>query len=1774
MGASIDQRIVSMKFDNAQFESGAKESLQTLDKLRDGLKFEEASKGLNNLSVSPLIEGINGLKEGFNALDVVAITAISNITTALMNKLGGALKSTIGQIYSGGLKRATNLEQARFAMQGLLYDTEAVGDAAWRYGFTIEDVMGNGGPVQNAVKDTAYGLDEAAKAASNFIASGVTDLGDLETVLKSISGTAAQTGSSYEDIAHIYTRIAGNNRLYAIDLQSFASRGVNAAAAIRDYLNSLDSTVNYTEADVRKLVSDGAIGLDMFSKAMYKAFGPNAFRANETYAGSLSNLKASLSRIGEALETPKLQNMTRIFNELRETADALKPAITPILNLLVDFSTKTTDIFISKIQKVKDALVDINTKTGNSDLESYVSPFERIAKTIYNVVDGFKNIGATIKVIIGPLTSSFKQLVSSIFPITPTLQSASEKFLAFTERLRDSASSIADAITEFKDSNKFFKLLESGIRAITSVINGFIKAAGSFISSITKSFGPVFISIIGNVLNRLEPLAEKLTTFFNTISSFVNERLDFSKIGETITTTFDAIYNSISPLSDNLSVVKDKIVEFFKMIRDMVQQVLPDLTLENVFGWILDFKIGNILKTFTGITNPIGTAINALIEIFQGVKIEEVMSTALEGPIKLAGRLNSVSPIVERARVSFVRFKDGMIEVAKGIGDSEEKFSILDKIKSFLEKLDNTLRKVGSKIAEYFTAIAKAIGKFFSELSLSKVSAGILTVGTGGILYEIFQFLRNIRKVTNIPAELTKLVTDLAKAIEDSFSALNDTLASIQKSKMLESVKTFAISILILAAAVKILSTIPDPGTAVGYLGAIMLELMTTFTIMSKLLESNSMFVMDKTGIYKKTATMTGNLVAFGVAVIALAAAMKILSTMNTDQLKAGALALLAVTGIIALYAAAMAAINKWLGGDISNNIGMVAMGASMLIMAKAIEKLGQIDPGVLEQGIETIKELLLAIGLFNLLGQVTSMGLNNGVGLILMASSLLIFAGAIQLLGRIDPTTLQQGFSIITGLLLVIGIYMYALQEAKPLQTAAALLVLAAALVLLAGAIVVIGNLPMTLNPGPIIAMLAGLVLMAATLALLGNRASIKSAAAMLVLSAAMVVFAGALVVLSLIPFAQLVANLLAITAGLVILGGLSTLITLAGKALMVVSAAFAVFGASLLAIALAITLLTPILGVFVMSLLGSLTILTEGIIEMKEQLAAGLAAMFEIILIAVKEGASLLKELFVTVITILLEGLTELIEPIKEFLITFFTALIDVVSELVTHLVVTILTTIRDHIEEIVTAAIEIIAGFINGIANGLPDIIQAGVNLILAFIEGISAAILDNAERIGEAGWSLMKALVLGIALGAKGFFKEPIKLIAELGSGMIKRFKDFINNNEAMKRAVEFVKGLISGIGSKIGALGDQVKELGRKALNSIREIFSLEKLREIGQNFVQRIADGITKFAETAVQAAKNIGNRILDGIKGIFGIHSPSTVMADIGGNIVEGLNNGLSSNDKPVKTVESLGQRLLNKFTSLFSKKDAEATGSSYVSGINAGMGSVSTNGVVAGIISNLKTQFNKRSEFEAIGKNLMDGMTVGIDHGRPSVERAAGMTASSVVGRVRSVTKVHSPSRVFIEIGEYLMEGLAIGLSETSKVDKQIDSLRGTLTDSLTTKLLNLEDIDPVIRPVLDLSDVQNGMSSINGMFGSSSRLLGSINSNVSSKNEVSIMDSINRLAESINSRFGDELSANDIYNAIREGASHATFNVLLDGHRITSTVNDNNSDALSSYLNFIGG
>lgn len=371
--SSIDERIVQLRFNNEGFERGIQASIEALEKLEKSLELSGATDGLKDIdeaaktdSLDSVADSVSNISDKFNWLGAIGFSVLNNLTNSAMGFGKTMLDSILDPLTEGGKRRALNIEQAKFQFKGLGMDVEKTMEAALY-----------------AVRGTPFGLDEAAKAAASLGASQVP-LERMGNTLRGISGVAALTGSDFSRVADIFTKVAGQGRLMGDDLNRAASYGMNAAA-------TLAKEMGITEAEVRKMVTEGEISFEMFADAMDSAFGEHATKANETYSGSLSNIRAALSRIGAAFATSDFEKQRQIFNALLPVIDNIATALKPAMKAFEEFSQRSADSWVKFLNGI--------------DLK----PFER---TVLPIVQILENVYYTITAVLAQIGEAF----TFIFP--------------------------------------------------------------------------------------------------------------------------------------------------------------------------------------------------------------------------------------------------------------------------------------------------------------------------------------------------------------------------------------------------------------------------------------------------------------------------------------------------------------------------------------------------------------------------------------------------------------------------------------------------------------------------------------------------------------------------------------------------------------------------------------------------------------------------------------------------------------------------------------------------------------------------------------------------------------------------------------------------------------------------------------------------------------------------------------------------------------------------------------------------------------------------------------------------------------------------------------------------------------------------------------------------------------------------------------------------------------------------------------------------------------
>ena len=973
MSKVVDERVVQMQFDNSNFEKNVAKTLRTIDKLKWSITdhdiskknvFNDLNKAANNVDMSGLSKGIETVQTKFSALQVMGVTALANLTNSAVNagkKIASALTDSL---INGGRERSQKIKDAKFQIEGLLGEEEYAKQWA-----RIDE------SINYAVADTAYGYDSAARAASQFLASSVKVGDEMDRSLRAISGVAAMTNSTYDDISNIFTRIAGQGRVMAIDLNSLASRGLNAAAI-------LGKSMGKTESEVRDMVSDGKISFQQFADAMDNAFGEHAKKGNETFSGALANMKAAMSRIGAKLWDPLIDNERDVFNQMRLLINDLN---NNYLNGAIDsFNSKMNNIF------------------GN-----IIKFFELggVKNIVLSIGDAFNYLSSVLK----PIGDAFKEVFPPI--AVETLVEYSKKLKELTSNFKLSEKTANNIKNTFKG---LFSILDIGVSAVGAIVKGL----GSLLGALT--------GISGGVVGVTGAFGNWVTGIRNT----VKESNIFSNVVEGIVNIIENVTNKIKEFTSNLDI-------FGGMING----------LKAIFGFIA--QLGKELGTFFG-------------EIFSSGDLEKafnLINTTLSG-----GILFSIMEFFNQLKMLTQRFKEGTGNVSSVIYNLKETLSSLQySIKaSAIMEIAKSLLVLAAALVLLNTVDAENIGKNLTTL-------GVGLAGLIGALWLLSKFNMDIKGalkimvlesiISSLAFTLIKLsvalkilstinIAQMGTALLGLTVGLGELIAALwlmpkerDISDSTKALRKLSTSILIFAAALKIMSTIPWPNILWG-LGAMTVAL------------AEMVIVMRTMPSYKKDDKIP-SMIKMATSLVILAGALKILSTMDWDDITRTMTAIGGTFTMLIAFVKLLPKDLKSLNAKI-NALNMMALGLGFT--ALALMGLGTMN-------WEQIQVALVGLGgslaeVLTFLALLPKDATSKVGGLIGFSSALVILAGAMKILGSLSWGALAVSLVAMAGAFIIMGVAAKVLGPMIPtlLGLAAAMAVFGAAVGLFGAGVALVG--------------------------------------------------------------------------------------------------------------------------------------------------------------------------------------------------------------------------------------------------------------------------------------------------------------------------------------------------------------------------------------------------------------------------------------------------------------------------------------------------------------------------------------------------------------------------------------------------------------------------------------------------------------------------------------------------------------------------------------------
>lgn len=399
------------------------------------------------------------------------------------------------------------------------------------------------------------------------------------------------------------------------------------------------------------------------------------------------------------------------------------------------------------------------------------------------------------------------------------------------------------------------------------------------------------------------------------------------------------------------------------------------------------------------------------------------------------------------------------------------------------------------------------------------------------------------------------------------------------------------------------------------------------------------------------------------------------------------------------------------------------------------------------------------------------------------------------------------------------------------------------------------------------------------------------------------------------------------------------------------------------------------------------------------------------------------------------------------------------------------TLIEQVAEFLKSLPSRIADFIKTLVKGIENtirGLPDAVKWLVGIIKdvvtgiikqlpAIIKGLVMAAIDLIVLVFETPGILIDAAV-ALITGLADALVASVGALVDVAIWLVEEFIEiFTNPRESM--FVQAAAKLVGGI---------------------VRAIIGLvPKLFEAGVSLVMGLVNGILSFVGKIWELVTAPFRAIIDGVKRFFGIHSPSTVFYNIGTNLLQGLINGIGSFVGTIwNLVKAPFVAIWNGITNLFS--GAINVGRKLITDIATGVRNFAGN-----VISGVKDVAGKiwngvTSVFSGainVGKNIIGGIVTGIKNTASTVWNGIKRVGKGIVDGFKWFFGIKSPSRVFIKLAGYLTEGMAVGLEKTA--DAPVEAMK-IISDDMVAQV---EAIDPTIRPVIDMSNVEAGIKDMEG-------------------------------------------------------------------------------------------
>lgn len=1547
MSQEVDERVVEMRFDNAQFEKNVHQTMQSLEQLNDSLRLDGAEKGFEKIGdASAKVDfdemqgALDNLSGKFSAVEVMGVAALSHITRQAVDTGERLVKSlSLDQVTSGWNKYAQKTASVQTIMN-------ATGKSIAKVNGYLEKLMWFS-------DETSYGFTDMTSALSTLTSTG----GSIEKMIPMIMGMANATAyagkgaAEFQRVIYNLAQSYGTGAIQLIDWKSVEQAGV-ASQQLKQLL--IDTGVELGKIK-KGAVTTGSFDNSLQKKwadreVMEKAFGKYAEFAEAVKAELDANPNKYHGQASQAIDAlaDKYDEVTVKAFKAAQEAKSFSEAVDATKDAVSSGWMETFDILFGNYEEAKGFWSDLAEEFWNmfaggaagrnnwlknafdSGLDQLLGTegFGEAGDNYTNLLqkalvnqgllseEGIEEAGSFQKAleesgvtaqqlyeVLGEAADYYHQRAAMSDEELDKLGFDRDKVDALANAYDSMAEQIQNGSVNLDDLAGKMNQLSGREHFFNGILN-VLEGINSVLNPIRDGFGDVFMTDGSPLYNFLkgfdeltgkmalsEETAEKVqkvftgvfrvlsiglkgvTTVGKTAFMILGKLLDLlSPMGDlllnigsyigNLLTWVDLSLGQAESLSDVLGIIVGAVAALVSPIADVVKGVKTLVRGGNMeeakkqfgaFGTVVD-AVGSVLDKFkigsVSAGNVIGTAFQLLGGILLG---------AFEGIGALIGRAFNG---FKGAGDTVSEFADSKVPLLENIRDVV--LSLPEKAEKALADFGGTLTGIMSNISGACRNALSAVKDFFNLQDgvdlyrlLALIDVGVLAAAIYGATVLLKKASDNFKKT-------------LANPIGDFFNSLTGAVNTWTKANttnnLATAAKAIATAVALISGSMYLLAKINDPTRAVQALASVISELFSMVVALKVLAAT------DLTGL--DTAKLIGTVVAISIGMAALTNTVAKLGKMDAAQAEKSVEAVGHIAAMLAGMTGLLALFNKQLGG-VKGAGGFVAAAAAVDMIALALIPLAKAEANGLDidGAVEAINGVAIAMSILTvaagfaqkLAGKAGMSTLDKIIkylvklgGMLVainaMGTALLMAAGAVAIFASLGDRMMDgiRGAGLVVSGIAALLVLM-ANTKVNPLRMkmgAESMVIASASLLVMAAAVKQMGKAMGTDAGG---AGMAGVSLMliglAGALYLLGKQApeSTAAAVAMVAMGAAMIEMALAIKMLADVDFVDIVKSVFSLAAALGVL--------IAGCwGLGFVSANLASAAGACLMLATALLILTPAFK--------GLASLTAG------EAFAGVIGTIGIMLGLFAVGA---------------------ITPVAAGMVVFSACLISLGKAFSAFAGGIIKLSIAAAILTVLSA----FAGPLREVIVNAADDIEAALTAILT---AICNTINNCAEPIGAALLTLCKVLIqtvidlIGWAWSGEGGEGNGIEgALEELWS----QFVEWLG--EKKDEAGELIGKQLNPANwftVKGGLLGS--------LLDSADTAADEREMTEYGTYMAEGLVNGLTGPESTNVVTGgiATLCSTVETFFRNFWGIHSPSTRMADLSEYIPEGFKEGLTGTD------------------------------------------------------------------------------------------------------------------------------------------------------------------------------------------------------------------------------------------------------------------------------------